>query len=57
MEQKKSEGVCIDGPSPSPASIHFASTETEQEHGHMEGAVVSGLRVARELSTYFEQDK
>lgn len=30
--------------------IHFAGTETEPEHGHMEGAVRSGLRAAREVA-------
>lgn len=30
--------------------VHFAGTETEAEHGHMEGAVQSGLRAAREVT-------
>jgi len=31
------------------SSIHFASTETEYENGHMEGALRSGFRVANEI--------
>jgi len=29
--------------------MHFAGTETEAESGHMEGAVIAGERVAREV--------
>lgn len=29
--------------------IFFCGTETENEHGHMEGAVISGKRVANEV--------
>jgi len=29
----------------------FAGTETEDELGHMEGAVVSGMRTAQEVSS------
>lgn len=28
---------------------HFAGTETERFNGHMEGAVMSGVRAAREV--------
>lgn len=29
--------------------LHFAGTETERSHGHMEGAVIAGERVAEEI--------
>lgn len=40
---------------PVAASLFFAGTETEPEHGHIEGAVRSGFRVAKDVLTYLNQ--
>lgn len=36
--------------------IYFASTETECENGHMEGALRSGFRVAKQVNKLLKQD-
>lgn len=36
-------------------SLFFGGTETEPEHGHIEGAVRSGLRVSKDVLTYLKQ--
>jgi monoamine oxidase len=36
-------------------AVFFAGTETEQEHGHMEGAVAAGVRVAEQVARFFEK--
>lgn len=33
-------------------AVFFAGTETEQEHGHMEGAVTGGVRVAEQVHAF-----
>ena len=34
---------------PLPWGVHFAGTETEPEHGHVEGAIAAGERAAQEV--------
>ena len=38
---------------PTQSGIHFAGTETERRHGHVDGAVLSGERAANEVLATF----
>jgi len=43
--------------SPTPSGVHFAGTETERHHGHVEGALAAGRRTAKEVDAALRATK